>query len=132
MVGIKDLSRTTRLAIRVIGAKQDLERIPIASLVMTRSELEAAISNIIRGHPAMTEGPVEVVYLPRSRRYQLVNGYHRMVNYLLQGASSVTVTVQLEPGNWRLPERRDRFVFQPDLPYKGLEAFIEPYMLRRL
>ena len=115
---------------RVAVEKTDLKELPIDSLIITKSELEAAISNITRGYPAVTEGPVEVAYLKRFRRHQLVNGYHRMVDYLLAGQTSVLAKVS--EGTWKLPPMSDRFVFQPELPFKGLEDFTEPYMLRRL
>ena len=121
-------NRTTRIARHLVAS--DVVRLPIDSLIMRKSELEAAISNISRGYPAVTEGPVEVAYLKRSRRYELVNGYHRMVGYLLAGETSVLAKVS--EGTWKLPPMSDRFVFQPELPFKGLEDFTEPYMLRRL
>jgi hypothetical protein len=104
--------------------------LPIDSLIMTQDELLAAAENIARGYPAVTEGPLEVAYLPKSRRYQLTNGYHRMVEYLLSGKTSVPVKVT--EGEWNLPPIKGRFKFRPDLKYKGLEDFIEPYLLRRL
>ena len=104
-------------------------RMPIASIVMTKCELYEAISNIIRGYPAVTEGPVEVAYLTKSKRYQLINGYHRMVKHMLEGQTNVEV-IKTQDGDWSLPSVK--FRFQPDKPFKGLEDFIEPYMLRKL
>lgn len=105
--------------------------IPIASLIMTKSELAEAVSNIARGYPAATEGPLEVAVFPNSDRYQLVNGYHRMVEIMLRGKTSVYVEVT-QNADWNLPTKRDRFQFEPDKPYKGLERFVEVYLLKRL
>jgi hypothetical protein len=113
-----------------VAVRQDPMELPIASLVMTKDELFQAAENIARGYPAMTEGPLEVAYLPKSRRYQLTNGYHRMVEYLLSG--KISVPVRVTKGEWRLPSSKDRFKFQPGLQYKGFEDFMEPYLLRRL
>ena len=104
-------------------------KLPIAAIVMTKDELQQAVENITRGYPAMTTGPVEVAIL-KSRRYQLVNGYHRMVQFLLNGQEDVVANIV--KGEWRLPSKNERFVFKPDLPFKGLEDFIEPYLLKRL
>ena len=126
-------SNSLRLAQILLGrvaVRQHPKELSIDSLVMTKEELIAAVENIARGYPAVTEGPLEVAYLPKSRRYQLTNGYHRMVEYMLAGKTSVPVMVI--QGEWRLPPSKNRFQFQPGLRYKGLEDFIEPYMLRRL
>ncbi len=107
------------------------QTLPIGSLVMTRSELQMAVENIARGYPAQTEGPVEVAYDRRSKRYHLTNGYHRMIEFIIRGKTNVLVKVTGE-ANWKLPPKSDRFVFNPGLPYGGLENFIEPYLLKRL
>lgn len=113
-----------------IAVRQDPTELPIDSLIITKDELNQAVENITRGYPAVTEGPLEVAYLPKSRRFQLTNGYHRMVEYLLSGKTSVPV--KATEGEWKLPPMKDRFKFQPGLRYKGLEDFVEPYLLRRL
>jgi hypothetical protein len=107
--------------------------VPLSKLVLTKSELQAAVENITRGYPAMTEGPVLVVDMGRGL-YQLVNGYHRLIPMMLSGADSVLALVDVSAGKrpWGLPTRSDRFRYDPSLPYKGLETFLEPYMLRRL
>jgi hypothetical protein len=115
---------------RRLAALPDTKELPISSIIMEKSELEAAVSNISRGHAAVTEGPVEVAYLPKSRKYQLTNGYHRMVALMLAGETRVLANIHR--GDWALPSRRERFTFQPELPFKGLEDFIEIYLLRRL
>lgn len=114
---------------------EQTKTLPIAELVMEKDELSAAIDNITRGYPAMTEGPVEVAYMTQMQpeRYQLVNGYHRMVEAMLRGEMQVQVQIQdVDTSGWMIPQPNNIFSFQPDQDYKGLEDFIEPYMLRRL
>ena len=106
--------------------------VPISSLIMTKSELFEAVSNITRGYPAQTEGPVEVAYLEAAEAYQLVNGYHRVVELLVSGQDQVQVKVQDEHASWDPPPPDDTFVYQPGEQYGGLEDFIEPYLIRRL
>ena len=108
-----------------------IKTIPIASLIMTKEEIAAAVSNIARGHPAVAEGPVEVVDMGEGQ-YQLVNGYHRLIAVMLRGGLSALATVNVSRGvkPWGMPS--DRFEFVPELPYKGLEEIIEPYILKRL
>ena len=110
-----------------------IETMPIDSLLMTKSELEAAVSNITRGYPAQTEGPVEVAYLEAAQKYELVNGYHRIVELLTTGATQVQVKIQdVDTSTWRVPPPEDTFIYRPDAQYGGLEDFLEPYMIRRL
>jgi len=109
----------------------EIKEIEIPSLIMTRSELFEAVSNIARGYPAATEGPIEVAYLPRVKKYQLVNGYHRMVDFLLEGRSTALAKITGQ-ADWNLPNKNDRFVYMSKMRYKGLEEFVEPYLLKRL
>lgn len=104
-------------------------QIPITSLIMTKSELKEAVGNIARGHPAITEGPIEVAMFPKDY-YQLVNGYHRMVEIMLRGENTISVKVT-QNATWKI-SRSDRFKFEPDKPYKGLERFIEIHLLKKL
>ena len=113
--------------------EEEVITLPISSLLMTKSELFAAVSNITRGYPAQTEGPVEIAYLEAAQKYELVNGYHRMVEFLTRGIDQVKAQVQdVDTSNWMVPTADDTFVYQPDMQYGGLEDFIEPYMIRRL
>ncbi len=107
----------------------------ISSLIMTKEELSQAIDNISRGYPSQTEGPVEVVYRTEMQpeRYQLVQGYHRMVEAIVRGETEIQVMkLNEDTSKWMVPKPNDLFQFDWDLPYRGLENFIEPYMLRRL
>ena len=112
---------------------EQLLTMPISELVMTKEELSQAIDNISRGYPSMTEGPVEVVHMNQMQRYQLVQGYHRMVEAMLRGETQVQTQVQdVDTSGYMVPKPNDIFHFQPELEYKGLEEFIEYYILKRL
>lgn len=107
--------------------------VPISTLLMSKSEIFEAVSNITRGSPSMTEGPVKVVYFKKAKKYQLVNGYHRVVEHIVRGEENIAIMIGDEDtSDWKLPSRKDTFIYQNDLPYKGLESFIEPYLLKRL
>lgn len=115
--------------------EQKRERMLISQLILTKEELSQAIDNIARGYPAMTEGPVKVVYRTdlQPERYQLVNGYHRLVEAIVRGETEIETMIEDEDTTgWMKPNPNELFNFQWDLPYRGLEDFIEPHMLRRL
>jgi hypothetical protein len=103
----------------------------IADLIMTKEEIEAAVSNLSRGLASQTEGPVEVNLHPSINQYQLTNGYHRVVEAMMRGETEVPVKDDGQ-AEWRPPGRRDRFYYDPSQDYYGMEEFIENYMLRRL
>lgn len=105
--------------------------IPIAQLIMTKEEIAAAVSNISRGYGAVTEGPLEVNYHETLGKYQLTNGYHRLVHALMSGQHEVTVFND-GPATWRPPAPDKTFVPDWDEEYFGMEDFIEYYELKRL
>jgi hypothetical protein len=66
-------------------------------------------------------------------RYQLVNGYHRVVEAMVRGETEIQTMIEDEDTTgWMKPSPNDLFQFDWDLPYRGMENFIEPYQLRRL
>jgi len=113
--------------------ESEVVTLPIASIIMDKDELYGAVSNIARGHTSMTDGPVKVAVHPKGE-YELVDGYHRMVMYMLQGHTQVSAKVEL--ATWKLGYKKElshlRFDFRPNLQYKGLEEFIELYLLKRI
>lgn len=109
------------------------ERVPISSLAMTKEEISQAVDNIARGYGAQTPGPIKVVYRTEMQpeRYQVVNGYHRIVEAIVRGETEIQIMIEEEDtSKWMIPN--DLFQFNWDLPYRGMEEFIEPYQLRRL
>ena len=128
------MSRTKRLS-RVLAAwgteepYKEVFDIPIAQLLLSKEEIAQAVSNLSRGLGSMTEGPLEVNLHEDSGRYQLTNGYHRVVETMLSGKYQVRV-VNEGPASWRPPTD----LFKPDWEeeYFGMEEFIERYELKRL
>lgn len=105
--------------------------VPIGSLLLSKEEVRAAVENLSRGLSSMTEGPVEVNYHPSLDKFQLTNGYHRLVEALMRGESEIEVNNEGE-ASWRPPNLGDRYKPDWDADYYGMEEFIELYMLRRL
>ncbi|MDB4490008.1 hypothetical protein N9045_00685 [bacterium] len=105
--------------------------LPIGSLILSKEEVQAATDNLSRGLPSMTEGPVEVNYHPSLGKFQLTNGYHRLVEALMRGESEIQVSNQGE-ASWRPPSLEDTYKPDWDADYYGMEEFIESYVLRRL
>ncbi len=107
------------------------QTLEIADLILTKEEIAAAVSNLSRGLPSQTEGPLEVNFHPSLNQYQLTNGYHRLVEAMVRGETSVPVKDDGQAA-WRPPSRRERFYYDPSQDYYGMEEFIEHYELRRL
>jgi len=106
-------------------------KINIEDLVLTKDEIEAAVSNLSRGMSSMTSGPLFVSKHPLEGKYELTNGYHRLVEALMRGDKTVTVLNQGD-AEWKMPSE-DR-LFEPDFSkeYYGMEDFIEYYELKNL
>ena len=105
--------------------------IEIEDLILTKDEIEAAVSNLSRGMSSMTSGPLFVSKHPLEGKYELTNGYHRLVEALMRGKTSVTVMNQGD-AEWKMPSN-DR-LFKPDFDkeYYGMEDFTEYYELKNL
>ena len=105
--------------------------LPIGSLLLTKEEIQAAVDNLSRGLPSMTEGPLEVNYHPAIDKFQLTNGYHRLVEALMSGQSEVKVQ-NTGQATWKPPSHDD--IYKPDWSarYYGMGNFIEDYLLRRI
>lgn len=106
-------------------------RIPIQKLLIRKDDVVAAVGNLHRGYPSMTQGPLEVAYHPKQKRYELVNGYHRLVEALLRGETEVTVQVK-EIAEWGIPPRNTLYTPDYSARFKGLEEFNEVYELKRI
>ena len=106
-------------------------KINIEDLVLTKDDIEAAVSNLSRGMSRMTSGTLFVSKHPLEGKYELTNGYHRLVEALMRGDKTVTVLNQGD-AEWKMPSE-DR-LFEPDFSkkYYGMEDFIEYYELKNL
>jgi len=111
--------------------ENEIQEVPIGQLLMTKEEIAAAVSNLSRGLPSVTQGPLKVNYHESLGRYQLTNGYHRLVEALMSGKTSVQVQND-GPAEWRPPSKSEIFVPDWNQDYFGMEDFIEYYELKRL
>lgn len=88
------------------------------SIRLIRAETQAireALQDVAYGRPSMTTGPIEL-----DNHSQLVEGYHRLIHYILSGIREVeTVLVDRSA-----PMIRLKFTFQ-DTPLMGLESVIK-------
>jgi len=109
----------------------EISEASIPDILMRKSEIEAAVSNLSRGMPSMTPGPVLVAYHESLNKYELVNGYHRVIEALLNGKTTIQIQNK-ELAQWSPPSSSDIFVPDFDREYFGMEDFIELYELKRL
>lgn len=108
-----------------------IQQVPIDQLLLVKDEIIAAVSNLSRGLPSVTPGPVEVNYHQSVQKYELTNGYHRLVEALMRGETSISVK-DTGPAEWSVPTGDRLFIPDYDQEYYGLEEFIEYYELKRL
>lgn len=114
-----------------IYAENESFKIPIAQLLIRKEDISQAVDNLGRGYPSMTEGPLEVAFHPKIKRYELTNGYHRLVETLMRGQTEVTVKSSGD-AEWAAPVKKNLFTPKWNLPYYGMEDFNEIYLLKRL
>jgi len=120
---------------RLWTEQSKIETVPISSLIATKEEISQAVDNISRGYGAQTMGPIKVVLRTDMKppKYQVVNGYHRLVEAIARGETEIQIAIEDEDiSGWMVPRSNELFQFNWDLPYRGLEDFIEPYQLRNL
>lgn len=103
----------------------------ISELIMTKSEISAAVDNLSRGHMPQTDGPVTVGYLESLDKYQLLNGYHRIVLAILSGRRTILAHVD-GTVTWDQPPKDDIYIPVWSERFKGMDEFIELYLLKRL
>lgn len=109
----------------------EIQEVLIKDLIMTKEEIKSAVSNLARGLPSMTEGPLFVMLHPSNNRYQLTNGYHRVVEALMNHKTYVSVR-NIDNANWKLPSKKELFIPDFSLPFFGMEKFIEYYELKNI
>lgn len=103
--------------------------ISIKNIILTKDEVESAVDNISRGLGSMTQGSLEVYYHPLQDKYELSNGYHRIIEALFQGKKEIDV-ISKGTATWDFPQD----IFSPDFnkKYFGMEDFIEEYVLKKI
>ena len=110
--------------------ESDREEISIADLIMTKEEISDAVSNLSRGLSSVATGPLTVNYHESIGRFELTNGYHRVVEALMSGKKVVPIKND-GAATWEVPKSE---LFVPDFSseFFGMEDFIEYYELKRL
>jgi len=114
-----------------ILCEEPQNEILIEDLILTKQEIAQAVSNLARGMPSQTTGPLLVMLHKAKNKYQLVNGYHRVVEALMRGEDSVIIK-NTGIANWKLPKTNELFIPDFNQKYFGMEEFIEHYELRNL
>lgn len=104
-------------------------KILIKDIILTKDEIVSAVDNISRGLGSITQGPLEVYHHPSEDKYELSNGYHRIIEALFRGKKEIDV-ISKGTATWDLPKD----IFSPDFDkkYFGMEDFVEEYILRKI
>jgi len=101
-------------------------KIKLEDLVMHKTSLKKSLVDCVDGRYSRTRGPVEVYPVPgEAGKLQLTDGYHRVVELLIQGGRTVETvpTPTKGKGNWAAPAKGvERFMYQPTKKFRGLEA----------
>lgn len=115
----------------IFDHQSDVISVDLSKLVMTKDEIKAAVDNLVRGLLPQTEGPILVSRIGDEDRYQLINGYHRVVVAILADQKYMMAKIDGQ-ADWQQPEIEE--IYRPDWTkrYKGLEDFVEVYQLKHL
>ena len=101
--------------------------LPVARLVAHRRSVTGALDSCTFGNWSRSSGPLEVIALSNEPgKFQLTDGYHRLIELLLSGATTVPVTEIPENDYYAIARPDQRLKWNMSKPYKGLEALIEP------
>jgi hypothetical protein len=111
-----------------------LKGIPIQDMILRKEDLELAAHSLSQGRESMTSGPVKVYFVEQENKYDLADGYHRVLRAILDRRDVILAEVHMvdDPNQLYVPPMRDRYVYQPHEHYLGLEDFIAVQTLRRI
>mgnify|MGYP003656744627 CR=1 FL=1 len=76
--------------------------------------ITAAYKHFCEGIKSETEGPLQVRWIKEENKFLVVDGYHRLIEYLLDGQYSYLCEINWLKGSaeWKLPEKNDRFIIE--------------------
>lgn len=127
------------------GSSPRVFTLRLRDLVVHARALRGALGDCLQGRCSHTSGPLAVIPSGEARlspgapeKYQLVDGHHRLVEMLLDGThrdlgGRVRVRVDSNLGtwgtgsasSWDVARSGERWTFEPDLKFGGLENLLE-------
>ena len=64
---------------------------PIKSLSLSKSGFNSTLVHIQHGNKSMTSGPIEVMYNIETKQFLVTDGYHRVVQDILQKKKTIPI-----------------------------------------
>lgn len=106
--------------------------IPLSDLIISRDSLFKAMNDISRGRVSKTQDLIHV--WENENKYQLVDGYHRVFEYILSNQKSVQAEVigRGYSDYWATVHPEQQFQYNPNTPYHGLEDLADEEILEEL
>ena len=76
--------------------------------------ITAAYKHFCEGVRTKTEGPLQVRWIKEENKFLVVDGYHRLIEYILNGQYTYMCEIDYFKGaaEWKLPEKNDRLIFE--------------------
>jgi hypothetical protein len=112
---------------RLSSIFSNVPSIPLQDLIVFRSSLYQAFDDCERGHCSHSKGPIEVFHVG-DNKYQLLDGHHRLVEYLLNQkhlTNSHTIPVKVRTGpitlDYAVADFDERWEYDGNLKYGNLE-----------
>lgn len=111
----------------------DIIEMPLEFLVMSENSLRKAFYSVLDGRYSMTDHEIDVWYT-EDGEYALTDGYHRVAQALTLGKEYLDAKVEGVgySSYWRIAPENERFEFQSNNEFKGLELFAEKDLIRDL
>jgi hypothetical protein len=71
----------------------------------------ATYKNIREGKTSRTAGPIQVCWIREENKFLVTDGYHRLVQYLLEGKTNYLCEIEWTGYSlrWRVPPKGNRF-----------------------
>ena len=94
----------------------NIQTLNIEELVIEKGDgtygLTLAYKHHRDGIKSKTEGPLDVCWLKNENKYLVVDGYHRLIEYLLEGEHEFECNIDWtgHTTEWSVPTANDRFI----------------------
>lgn len=108
-------------------------QIPISDLLIFRKSLIQAFSDFKDGRESRTDRPIEV-WQTEDGKYQLIDGYHRIVAALIHGQKIIKAEIVGKGYSdyWSVAKPRDQFHYRHNMTYQDLQDLADKELLRDL
>lgn len=113
-----------------VWLENQIIQIPLGNLLISRKGLVQAFNDYKDGRESRTAGPVHV-WQTEDNKYQLVDGYHRIVNAILHGQQTIQAEIigRGYSDYWAITKPKDQFQYKSSMTYNDLQDVADKELL---